>query len=105
MEEEEGILHKSCPIGNGGSRPPIIAKHIAGWSSLVARWSHKPEVIGSNPILSQPITLRGRLERSQPGLISRSTWVRIPLPLPIASIRQYIGLSVASMGGRKRDWG
>ena len=65
MEEEEGILHKSCPIGNGGAGPPIIAKHIAGWSSLVARWSHKPEVVGSNPTLSQPITLRGRAEAAR----------------------------------------
>ena len=23
---------------------------IAGWSSMVARWAHNPEVIGSNPI-------------------------------------------------------
>ena len=23
--------------------------HIAGWSSLVARWAHNPEVVGSNP--------------------------------------------------------
>ena len=22
---------------------------IAGWSSLVARWAHNPEVVGSNP--------------------------------------------------------
>ncbi len=25
-------------------------EHIAGWSSLVARWAHNPKVIGSNPI-------------------------------------------------------
>ena len=30
------ILHKSCPIGNGGSTPPIIAKHC-GVEQLVAR--------------------------------------------------------------------
>ena len=29
------ILHKSCPIGNGGSTPPIIAKHC-GVEQLVA---------------------------------------------------------------------
>ncbi len=23
--------------------------HIAGWSSLVARWAHNPKVVGSNP--------------------------------------------------------
>ena len=23
--------------------------NIAGWSSLVARWAHNPEVVGSNP--------------------------------------------------------
>ncbi len=23
--------------------------YIAGWSSLVARWAHNPEVVGSNP--------------------------------------------------------
>ena len=27
----------------------IIIPHIAGWSSLVARWAHNPEVVGSNP--------------------------------------------------------
>ena len=48
MEEEEGILHKSCPIGNGGSRPPIIAKHC-GVEQLVARRAHNPEVGGSSP--------------------------------------------------------
>ncbi len=23
--------------------------YIAGWSNLVARWAHNPEVVGSNP--------------------------------------------------------
>ncbi len=26
-----------------------IISHIAGWSSLVARWAHNPKVVGSNP--------------------------------------------------------
>ena len=48
MEEEEGILHKSCPIGNGGSRPPIIAKYC-GVEQWPARQAHNLEVGGSNP--------------------------------------------------------
>ena len=49
MEEEEGILHKSCPIGNGGSSPPIIAKHcgIVQRSAFLAH--NQFEVGGSNP--------------------------------------------------------
>ena len=42
------ILHKSCPIGNGGSTPPIIAKHC-GVEQLVARQAHNLEVVGSSP--------------------------------------------------------
>ena len=33
----------------GGSNPSFSAIHIAGWSSLVARRAHNPEVVGSNP--------------------------------------------------------
>ena len=42
------ILHKSCPIGNGGSTPPIIAKHC-GVEQLVARQAPNLEVVGSSP--------------------------------------------------------
>ena len=42
------ILHKSCPIGNGGSTPPIIAKHC-GVEQLVACQAHNLEVVGSSP--------------------------------------------------------
>ena len=27
----------------------MLLSNIAGWSSLVARWAHNPEVVGSNP--------------------------------------------------------
>ena len=30
-------------------RHSFVNIFIAGWSSLVARWAHNPEVVGSNP--------------------------------------------------------
>lgn len=34
----------------GGSNPSLgTIKIVAGWSSQVARRSHKPQVVGSNP--------------------------------------------------------
>ena len=30
-------------------RHSFVNMFIAGWSSLVARWAHNPEVVGSNP--------------------------------------------------------
>ncbi len=32
-----------------GRRQAYYIYHIAGWSSLVARWAHNPKVAGSNP--------------------------------------------------------
>ena len=52
----EGTGLENQEVGDGAgvriplSPPFIIFIYIAGWSSLVARWAHNPEVIGSNPI-------------------------------------------------------
>jgi hypothetical protein len=34
---------------DSGKQGPYNLFHIAGWSSLVARWAHNPKVDGSNP--------------------------------------------------------
>ena len=51
-----GALHcKSMRCRNKAPRPEYRSKvntsegHVAGWSSLVARRAHNPEVVGSNP--------------------------------------------------------
>ena len=40
------------------SRFVRAAQHSAGWSSLVARRAHNPEVIGSNPVPATKIYSR-----------------------------------------------
>ena len=60
----EGTGLENREVGNGaGVRIPLsppyilfILSHIAGWSSLVARWAHNPKVVGSNPA---PATIFG----------------------------------------------
>ena len=49
----EGTGLENREVGNGaGVRIPLSPPfkfYIAGWSSLVARRAHNPEVVGSNP--------------------------------------------------------
>ena len=52
----EGTGLENREVGDGaGVRIPLsppfykLFANIAGWSSLVARWAHNPEVVGSNP--------------------------------------------------------
>ena len=35
-----------------------LCSSIAGWSSLVARWAHNPEVVGSNPAPATNMALK-----------------------------------------------
>ena len=49
----EGTGLENREVGDGAGvriplSPPFVC-YIAGWSSLVARWAHNPEVVGSNP--------------------------------------------------------
>ena len=58
------VEHNLAKVGVAGSSPvsrseeravragkdgKVTAEHVAGWSSLVARRAHNPEVVGSNP--------------------------------------------------------
>ena len=60
----EGTGLENREVGNGaGVRIPLsppynlfVTIHIAGWSSLVARWAHNPKAVGSNPA---PATIFG----------------------------------------------
>ena len=47
----EGVGLENRKVGNGaGVRIPFPPPYyFAGWSSLVARRAHNPEVVGSNP--------------------------------------------------------
>ena len=51
----EGTGLENQEVGNGAgvriplSPPLLFYIDIAEWSSLVARWAHNPEVVGSNP--------------------------------------------------------
>ena len=49
----EGTGLENQEVGDGaGVRIPLSPPsyfYIAGWSSLVARWAHNPEVVGPNP--------------------------------------------------------
>jgi hypothetical protein len=64
------VEHNLAKVGVAGSspvsrspKPACRSRHIdAGWSSLVARRAHNPEVVGSNPT---PATFR---RRDSPGL-------------------------------------
>lgn len=48
--------------------------------------------MGASPTLGTICLMRSRLERFQLGLISRTRWVRVPPPLPIASQRNTQGV-------------
>ena len=57
----EGTGLENREVGNGAGvriplSPPFVI-YIAGWSSLVARRAHNPEVVGSNP---SPATMWSR---------------------------------------------
>ncbi len=64
---------KSCdPNDRTGSIPVFgttLKKHfnIAGWSSLVARRAHNPEVVGSNPAPATKFTITLLWRRSSVG--------------------------------------
>ena len=51
LDEGTGLENREVGDGAGVRIPlsPPFAYYIAGWSSLVARWAHNPEVVGSNP--------------------------------------------------------
>src|SRR6266576_2856715 len=62
------------------ARPEGIADHSdAGWSSLVARRAHNPEVVGSNPTPATTNAERGmrNAELAGPGSLLRSNF-RVP---------------------------
>ena len=48
MIEAAEAAEVSASLMNDGSRPAVTGR-VAGWSSLVARRAHNPEVVGSNP--------------------------------------------------------
>ena len=78
------ILHKSCPIGNGGSTPPIIAKHC-GVEQLVAcqaqyRITHCEEFTELT-FFWLVIHLIMKWVRLSYSVLTWRSWVRIPLPL------------------------
>ena len=45
------VEHNLAKVGVAGSSPVSRSpeENVAGWSSLVARRAHNPEVVGSNP--------------------------------------------------------
>ncbi len=43
------VEHNLAKVGVAGSSPVSRSPGDAGWSSLVARRAHNPEVVGSNP--------------------------------------------------------
>jgi hypothetical protein len=74
----------------------------AGWSSSVARWTHTPEVSGSNPLpaTGAPDSGRARRRPSEPGLKrpARST------PLPGADYRQHKERGGGHWSSSHRTW-
>lgn len=77
------ILHKSCPIGNGGSTPPIITKHC-GVEQLVARQAqyritHCEEFTELTFWLV--IHLIMKWVRLSYSVLTWRSWVRVPPPL------------------------
>jgi hypothetical protein len=65
------VEHNLAKVGVAGSSPVSRSpeENVAGWSSLVARRAHNPEVVGSNPTPAMAVQRtenRGlRTERSQ----------------------------------------
>lgn len=77
------ILHKSCPIGNGGSTPPIITKHC-GVEQLVARQAqdrvtHCEEF--TELAFGLAIHLIMKWVRLSYSVLTWRSWVRVPPPL------------------------
>ena len=61
--------------------------HIAGWSSLVARWAHNPEVVGSNP---SPATMVPWCSGYHVCLSRRRSRVQVPSRPPDGSVAQSV---------------
>src|SRR6267154_444976 len=77
------VEHNLAKVGVAGSspvsrspRPARSSKHTdAGWSSLVARRAHNPEVVGSNPTPATSIMRNAKFEmRNVHFALSNSTF-------------------------------
>ena len=78
------ILHKSCPIGNGGSSPSIIAKHCGveqSGSSPGPRQSNSLWRVYWIDIFWLVIHLIMKWVRLSYSVLTWRSWVRVPLPL------------------------
>ena len=81
------ILHKSCPIGNGGSTPPIIAKHCGveqSGSSPGPRQSNSLWRVYWIDIFWLVIHLIMKWVRLSYSVLTWRSWVRVPPPLQIS---------------------
>ena len=68
-------------------RHSFVNIFIAGWSSLVARWAHNPEVVGSNP---SPATMVPWCSGYHVCLSRRRSRVRAPSRPPDGFIAQSV---------------
>src|SRR6266496_5237713 len=65
------VEHNLAKVGVAGSSPVsrspsrMVGQSDAGWSSLVARRAHNPEVVGSNPTPATPNVERGTRNAEQ----------------------------------------
>ena len=72
----EASFEAGWMLESAHDRSPVISRSRrypghAGWSSLVARWAHNPEVTGSNPVpATRSTSANGRGRISGPFLIS-----------------------------------
>ena len=76
------VEHNLAKVGVAGSSPVSRSpeENVAGWSSLVARRAHNPEVVGSNPT---PAIRTGSRAAGQSGSeIASGMASSPPVPLP-----------------------
>ena len=68
---------------------------IAGWSNLVARWAHNPEVVGSNPA---PATMVRWCSGYHARLSHERSRVQVPYEPPCGFIAQLVEHKTENLG-------